>query len=49
LDGTGPKASLAVFTQDGNQNYVVAVPEPTTIALLGLGGIMSLARKRRRA
>lgn len=49
LNGTGPKASLAVFTQDGNQNYVVAVPEPTTIALLGLGGIMSLARKRRHA
>ena len=49
LDGSGPKASLAVFTQDGNQNYLVAVPEPTTIALLGLGGILSLARKRRRA
>ena len=49
LDGSGPKASLAVFTQDGNQNYLVAVPEPTTIALLGLGGLMSLARKRRHA
>lgn len=49
LDGTGPKASLAAFTNDGNQNYLVAVPEPTTIALLGLGGIFSLARKRKRA
>jgi hypothetical protein len=49
LDGTGPMASLAVFTQCGNQNYLVAVPEPTTIVLLGLGGIASLARKRRRA
>ena len=49
LDGTGPKASLAAFTNDGNQNYLVAVPEPTTIALLGLGGALSLIRKRKRA
>jgi hypothetical protein len=48
LDGTGPKASLAAFTNDGNQNYVVAVPEPTTIVLLGLGGALSLVRKRKR-
>ena len=48
LDGTGPKASLAAFTNDGNQNYLVAVPEPTTIVLLGLGGALSLVRKRKR-
>jgi hypothetical protein len=48
LDGTGPMASLAAFTNDGNQNYVVAVPEPTTVILLGLGGALSLARKRKR-
>ena len=48
LDGTGPMASLAVFTNDGNQNYVVAVPEPTTVVLLGLRGALSLARKRKR-
>ncbi len=49
LDGTGPMASLAAFTNDGNQNYVVAVPEPTTVVLLGLGGVLSMARKRKRA
>ncbi len=49
LDGTGPKASLAAFTNDGNQNYLVAVPEPTTIVLLGLGGALGLVRKRKRA
>ena len=49
LDGTGPKASLAAFTNDGNQNYLVAVPEPTTVVLLGLGGALGLVRKRKRA
>ena len=48
LDGTGPMADLAIFTSDTNQNYLVAVPEPMTILLLGLGGALSVARKRRR-
>ena len=48
LDGTGSMESLLVFTADGSQNYLVAVPEPMTVLLLGMGGALSVARKRRR-
>ncbi|MFC1763754.1 PEP-CTERM sorting domain-containing protein [Planctomycetota bacterium] len=48
LDGTGPKATLAVFTHANGQNFLVQVPEPTTIALFGLGGMFSIMRRRRR-
>lgn len=48
LDGTGPKANLAVFTNQGAQNFLVQVPEPTTLALFGLGGCFSVMRRRRR-
>lgn len=48
LDGTGSMATLLIFTADGSQNYLVAVPEPMTILLLGMGGALSVARKRRR-
>ncbi|MBM4024325.1 MAG: PEP-CTERM sorting domain-containing protein [Planctomycetes bacterium] len=48
LTGTGPKADLRVFTVNGSQNYLVAVPEPATIVLLGLGGLCSVFRRRRR-
>lgn len=47
LDGTGPMANLAVFSNQGAQNFIVQVPEPATVALLGLGGIMSVIRRRR--
>ena len=47
LNGTGPKATLAVFTNNGSQNYLVAVPEPATLVLLGLGGAFSLVRHRK--
>jgi hypothetical protein len=46
LDGRGPKANLRVLTNCGAQNYLVAVPEPGTLVLLGLGGLL-LARRRR--
>jgi hypothetical protein len=49
LDGTGPLADLRVFSYDGAQDYLVAVPEPATMALLGLGGVMALLRRRRTA
>lgn len=46
LDGRGPKADLRVFSNNGAQNFLVAVPEPTTIVLLGLGGLSTLFRRR---
>jgi len=46
LTGAGPKADLRVFTNGGAQNFLVAVPEPTTILLLGLGGLGFLRRRR---
>ena len=49
LDGTGPMADLRVFSYDGYQDFLVAVPEPTTIVLLGMGGAFSLLRRRKRA
>ncbi len=49
LDGTGPMANLRVFSYNGSQDYIAQVPEPATVALLGLGGILSLMRRRRGA
>jgi len=40
-------ADLRVFSYDGQQDYIVEVPEPATIALLGLGGALSLLRRKR--
>ena len=48
LTGGGPKADLRVFVNQGGQDYLVAVPEPATLMLLGLGGALSLAGRRRR-
>jgi len=47
LDGTGPKADLRAFARDGAQDYIVEVPEPATVALLGFGAVVSLLRRRR--
>jgi len=49
LDGTGPKADLRVFSYNGSQDYIVAVPEPTTIALLSLGSVLGLLHRKRTA
>ena len=49
LDGTGPMADLRVFSYSGSQDYIAQVPEPTTIALLGLGGLSLLRRKGSKA
>jgi hypothetical protein len=49
LTGCGPKADLMAVVRCGSQDYLIQVPEPATIALLGLGGVLSLVRKRRAA
>jgi hypothetical protein len=49
LTGSGPKADLLAFVHDGQQNYLVAVPEPATILLLGLGGMCSVLGWKRRS
>ncbi|MEN6338176.1 MAG: PEP-CTERM sorting domain-containing protein, partial [Phycisphaerales bacterium] len=48
LTGGGAKADLRVIVSNGNQEYLVAVPEPATAILLGLGGLLSVASRRRR-
>ena len=45
FDGVG---SIAGFTVDGFSGYAVTTPEPGTLALLSIGGILSLRRRRRR-
>lgn len=47
LTGGGAKADLRVFVNCGQQDYLVAVPEPATVLLLGLGGLLSLMAGRR--
>ncbi len=42
-------ANLRVFANGSSQDYIAEVPEPATIALLGLGGVWSLMRRRRTA
>jgi hypothetical protein len=49
LDGTGPMADLRVLSNDGYQDYIVAVPEPATIILVGFGGAFSLIRRKRKS
>lgn len=48
LTGGGAKADLRVFVSCGGQEYLVAVPEPATALLLGLGGLFTVADRRRR-
>jgi len=47
LTGSGPKADLRAFVCNGQQDYLVAVTEPATIMLLGVGGLLSLMGGRR--
>jgi hypothetical protein len=47
LTGSGPKADLRAFVCQGGQDYLVMVPEPATVLMLGLGGLLSLVGRRR--
>ena len=47
LDGSGPKADLRVFSHAGGQDYIAEVPEPASIVLLSLGGVLSMLRRKR--
>ena len=47
LDGTGPRAYLVATSTPDGQDFVVLVPEPATICLLGLGTLSLISRKRR--
>ena len=48
LTGGGAKADLRVIVCDGSQDYLIAVPEPATIILLGLGGLCGVLGRRHR-
>jgi hypothetical protein len=48
LTGSGAKADLLVISHNGMQDYLVAVPEPATLLLLGLGGALGLLGRGRR-
>ncbi len=45
LDGAGPKAQLRALVYDGKQDFLVEVPEPATVVLLGCGMLLLLRRK----
>jgi hypothetical protein len=49
LDGTGPKADLRVFSYEGVQDFLVAVPEPATMVLLGIAGFFGLIKRKKTA
>jgi hypothetical protein len=48
LNGTGPKANLRILSNGCYQDYLVAVPEPTTLALLGLGALTAFIKRKNR-
>jgi len=43
----GPQTSLLLLTSAGVQDMVTPVPEPATLAALGLGGLALLRRRRK--
>jgi hypothetical protein len=47
LDGCGPKADLRAVVNCGKQDYIIQVPEPATICLIGLGGLAFLRKRKK--
>ncbi len=47
LTGCGPKADLRAVVNCGKQDFIIQVPEPTTVCLLGLGGLAFLRKRKR--
>jgi hypothetical protein len=45
LGGVGPNADLGAFVNRGAQDFIAEVPEPATIVLLGLSGMVGLLRR----
>lgn len=46
LNGLGPKADLRAFVNGGKQDYIAEVPEPATLCLLGLSGLVFLRKRK---
>jgi len=47
LTGTGPKANLFALTDGTYQDFLVT-PEPTTIALFGIGGLFAALKRNKK-
>ncbi|MBN2138404.1 MAG: PEP-CTERM sorting domain-containing protein [Sedimentisphaerales bacterium] len=48
LDGTGPHADLRAFVNAYNQDFLVEVPEPATVFILGFGSLALLRSRKRK-